>query len=136
MQRTFVHDVDPVDPPKRLKDGLLDEVFGVGHVSDPSRQPPGGPASQPWQTAGDQALQRRVVASSCALEQREGGFALRVAASMEIFIQAKLTLRLGRPMWPACTDQQPPRTDPAQPARTDREGTSHQPHRRNCTYTA
>ena len=48
---------------KRIDDGILDQVSGVQHRPETPGQSPAGPAPQARQIAGEQLIQRVVVAS-------------------------------------------------------------------------
>ena len=69
---------NPSNPLKRLKQGLLDKVVGVGQVSRPPGQPAAGPAPERREVPLEQELKGVGVAGPGAINQMQRR--LRIAA--------------------------------------------------------
>ncbi|HET7618660.1 MAG TPA: hypothetical protein VFK20_09125 [Vicinamibacterales bacterium] len=74
LERTRASVLEAVDPLKRLKQGVLDEIVRVGQVARPSGQPTAGPSPKRLEMTGEQLVQRRLIARTRAIDQLDRGF--------------------------------------------------------------
>ena len=54
-------DFQRIEPAKRVRERILDEVLGVDQTAGGARQTPGGPAPESWQIPGNQLVQGRFI---------------------------------------------------------------------------
>ena len=71
LQRTRPARLERVHPLKRLEQGLLDKVVGVGQVSRPPGQPAAGPAPEWREVPLEQELKGVGVAGPGAINQMQ-----------------------------------------------------------------
>jgi hypothetical protein len=57
------------DPLKRLKQGVLDKIIGVGEIARPLRQPASSPSLERFDMSREEAFQRLLVARADPLDQ-------------------------------------------------------------------
>ena len=67
LKRTDTAGLEALDPLKRLDQGVLDKVVGVGQIARPAGQSPSGPALERLEMAGEQPLQRPAVPARARL---------------------------------------------------------------------
>jgi hypothetical protein len=78
VQRPGTPGFELPDPLKRLKEGFLDKVVGIGHIARPAGQSAGRPSSKRPDVAGEQTISRILIARSGAFEQLKRRLRLRL----------------------------------------------------------
>jgi hypothetical protein len=83
---------------ERLQQRVLHQIVGVGETARPLRQPPRGPALERAEMAGEQPLQRRVIAVAGFFDQLERRFEVGAHESRESVAKlSRMPNQSGRP---------------------------------------
>ena len=74
LKRTDTAGLETFDPLKRLDEGVLDKVVGVGQIARPPGQSPAGPALERFEMAGEEPIQCLAVPGTRAVDEMKGRF--------------------------------------------------------------
>jgi hypothetical protein len=74
LQRTDTARLEGIDPLKRLNQGVLDKIIGIGEIARPLRQAAAGPSLQRFEMSREESFQRLLVTRPGPLDQMKGRF--------------------------------------------------------------
>ena len=74
LQRTDPAWLEGLNPLKRLNQGVLDKVIGIGEIARPLRQAAAGPSLERLEMSGEEAFERLLVTRAGPLDQMKGRF--------------------------------------------------------------